>query len=127
MATTLSAGTGPLAVSASVQAIGTDVLVAVWGGTGPHIGSVAISAPHPERAPEQQRSTTLFEFTFPGHRDDALARRVSMRVAAALQRTVMASAGFHIPDITAAGIETVLANTDELIEKIITALQEGMP
>jgi len=121
---TLSAGTGPLAVSASVHSIGADVLVAVWGGTRPHIGSVALSAPRPGSAPELRRSSTLLQYTFPGHRDEAIALRVSERVAAALQRTVLVSAGFHVPDITPAGIETVLANTDSLIEKIITVLHK---
>jgi gallate decarboxylase subunit D len=118
----LSAGTGSFAVSASVQEIGADVLIAIWGGTRPHIGSLAIAAPHPERAPEG-RCSTLLQFSFPGHRDEVVARRVAERVASALQRTIAVSAGIHVPDITPAGIEAVLANTDALIEKIITALR----
>lgn len=124
---TLSAGTGPLAVHATVQSMGADVLVAVWGGTRPHIGAVAISAPHPQAAPGQQRCTTLLQYTFPGHRDDAIARRVSERAAAVLQRTVIVSAGFHVPDITQAGIDTVLANTESLAEQIITVMREERP
>ena len=116
----LNAGTGPFAVSASVQEIGPDVLIAVRGGTRPHIGSLAVSSPHPDRA---DRCTTLLQFSFPGHRDEVVARRVAERIAPALQRTIAVSAGIHVPDITPAGIEAVLANTDALIEKIITALR----
>ena len=111
-------------VHASVQLLGTDVLIAVWGGTRPHIGALAVSTPHPERAPEEGRSSTVLQFSFPGHRDDVVACRVAEHIASALQRTVTVSAGFHVPDITPAGIEAVLANTDLLIEKIISLLRD---
>lgn len=123
----LSVGTGPCAVKASVQLLGEDVLIAVWGGTRPHIGSLAVSTSDPERDPEQGRSSNVLQFCFPGHRDDVVARRVSERVAAALQRTVAVSAGIHIPDITPAEIDAVLANTDLLIEEIITLLKGSAP
>ncbi len=110
-------------MSASLQNIGADVLIAVWGGTRPHIGSLAVATPHPERAPECECSTTVLQFSFPGHRDDVVARRVAGRVASALQCSVAVSAGIHIPDITPDGIKTVLANTDSLIEHIIQALR----
>jgi gallate decarboxylase subunit D len=116
---TLSAGTGPLAVSASLQTIGADMLIAVWGGTQPHIGALAVATPHPDPAIEHQRSSTVLQFSFPGHRDEVIARRVAERVASALKRTVAVSAGFHVPDITPDGIKAVLANTDMLIENII--------
>lgn len=123
----VSVGTGPYAVKASVQLLGEDVLIAVWGGTRPHIGSLAVSTPDKERDPEDGRSSQVLQFSFPGHRDDVVARRVSERVAAALQRTVTVSAGIHIPDITPAGIDAVLANTDLLIEEIISLLQGSVP
>ncbi len=120
---TLIAGTGQFAVSASLQTIGADVLITLWGGTRPHIGSLAVAIPHPQSAPERERSSTVLQFSFPGHRDEAVARRVAERVAARLQRTVAASAGIHVPDITPEGIEAVLANTDLLIQKIIGKLR----
>jgi hypothetical protein len=123
----LSAGTGPYTVSASLQTFGADVLIAVWGGTRPHVGALAVSTPRPGSAPEEARSSTVLQFSFPGHRDDVVASRVSARVAAALQRTVTVSAGIHVPDISPAGIEAVLANTDTLIEKIISALGGRAP
>jgi len=121
---TLIAGTGLLAVHASLQRIGADVLIALWGGTRPHIGALAVAVPHPDRAPELQRCSTVLQFSFPGHRDEAVARRVAERIAAALQCSVLVSAGIHVPDISPDGIETVLANTDALIAKIIPALRE---
>jgi hypothetical protein len=120
---TLSAGTGQFAVSASLQTIGADVLIAVWGGTRPHIGSLAVATPHPQSVPERGRGSTVLQFSFPGHRDEVVARRVAERVAAALQRTVAVSAGIHVPEVTPEGIETVLANADLLMEKIIDALR----
>jgi molybdopterin converting factor small subunit len=121
----LSVGTGPCAVKASVQLLGEDILIAVWGGTRPHIGSLAVSTSASERDPEDGRSSNVLQFCFPGHRDDAVARRVSERVAAALQRTVAVSAGIHIPDITPAGIDAVLANTELLIEEIISLVHDS--
>ena len=120
----LSAGTGVYMVSASLQLLGPDVLITVWGGTRPHIGALSVSTPHSECASEEGRSSTVLQFSFPGHRDDVVACRVSGRVAAALQRRVVVSAGIHVPDITPAGIDTVLANTECLIEKIIDLLRD---
>ena len=121
----LSVGKGVYAVKASLQLLGADVLIAVWGGTRPHIGSLAVSTSHPDRDPKKDRSSNILQFSFPGHRDEIIAQKVSERVAAALQRTVVVSAGIHVPDITPAGIETVLENTDLLIEEIISLLQRG--
>jgi len=120
----LSVGTGVYTVSASLQQLGPDVLISVWGGTRPHIGALSISTPQPGCAPEESRSSTVLQFSFPGHRDDVVARRVSERVASALQRRIVVSAGIHVPDITPAGIDTVLANADCLIEKIISLLRD---
>jgi len=124
---TLSAGTGQYAVSTSLQTIGADLLIAVWGGIRPHIGALAVATPHPDSVPEHQRSSIVLQFSFPGHRDEVIARRVAERVASALQRTALVSAGFHVPDIAPEGIETVLANTDILIENIIGTLRSQNP
>jgi hypothetical protein len=56
-----------------------------------------------------------------------VARRVSERVASALQRRIVVSAGIHVPDITPAEIDTVLVNADCLIEKIISLLRDRAP
>ena len=98
----LSAGTGVYTVSASLQALGPDILITVWGGTRPHVGALVVSAPHPDCAPEEGRCSTVLQFSFPGHRDNVVARRVAERVACALQRTIVVSAGIHVPDITPA-------------------------
>jgi hypothetical protein len=119
----LTAGTGVYTVSASVQQLDRDVLITVWGGTRPHIGALSVSIPNPEGATDGGRSETVLQFSFPGHRDDVVAARVSDRVAAALQRRVVVSVGIHVPDITPAGIDSVLVNTDLLIEKIISFLK----
>lgn len=119
----LSAGTGVYTVSASLQLLDQDVLITVWGGTRPHIGAISVSIPHSESVSGDGRSSTVLQFSFPGHRDDVVASRISGRVAALLQRRVVVSAGIHVPDITPAGIDTVLANTDCLIEKIISLLR----
>jgi hypothetical protein len=123
----LSAGTGVYMVNASLQVLGPDVMITVWGGTRPHIGALSVSTPHLERASEEGRSSTVLQFCFPGHRDDVVACRVSGRVAAALQRRVVVSAGIHVPDITPAGIDTVLGNTDCLVGKIISLLRDRAP
>jgi len=123
----LSTGTGVYTVNASLQLLGADVLISVWGGTRPHIGALSVSTPHPECTAEEGRSSTVLQFSFPGHRDDVVACRVSGRVAAALQRKVVVSAGIHVPDITPAGIDTVLANVDCLIEKISSLLPDRAP
>ncbi len=43
----VSLGKGRYRIEAEAHCIGKDIIVAIWGGTGPHIGSVAAAVPRP--------------------------------------------------------------------------------
>jgi hypothetical protein len=106
-----------------VQEVGQDILVSVWGGTRPHIGAVGIAAPRPSLKNPKKWSATSSNFTFPGHKEDTLVKRISERLAAQLRRNVVVTAGIHWESLTLEEIETIENLTGKLTDRILEKLQ----
>ena len=84
---------GPLRIYSSVQRIGPDLLVSIWGGTHPHIGAVAMAVPRPSLKDPKKVSATSSNFTFVGHKEDLLAKKISEKIASQLKTNVIVTAG----------------------------------
>ena len=110
----VSAGVGKYRIDAEVICIGEDILVSVWGGTKPHIGSVVISIPRKSLKDPNVISTTSSVFNCTGHKDEAIARLLSENIAAALNRLTIVTAGFHIDTINKNGLRSVSNNAKKL-------------
>lgn len=110
----VSAGQGKYSIDAEVLCIGEDILVSVWGGTKPHIGSVVMSIPRPSLKDPNMISTTSSVFNCTGHKDEAIARLLSENIAAALNRLTIATAGFHIDTINKNGLRLIMKNAKSL-------------
>jgi gallate decarboxylase subunit D len=117
-----SAGKGRHRVHAAVLILGNDVLLSIWGGTMPHIGSVSITQPRPGIAHHQQRSSTSSVYNFTGHKDEAVARCCAEKIAAACDKKTVAVAGIHIDNASSADIATIMKNVDTLCSRIIKKL-----
>ena len=89
-----SAKNGRFLIEAFVQEVGEDLLVAIWGGTPPHIGAVGIAEPRPSL------QATSSNFTFTGHKEDRLVKEVSEMIAARLRKNVVVTAGIHWDALT---------------------------
>lgn len=95
-----SAKNGRFLIEAFVQEVGEDLLVAIWGGTPPHIGAVGIAEPRPSLQDSRSWSATSSNFTFTGHKEDRLVKEVSEMIAAHLRKNVVVTAGIHWDALT---------------------------
>ena len=119
-----SFGSMPYTVHAEVRLLGADVLVILFGGTKPHIGSIAVAHPRSSLTDEKIISSTSSVYNFLGHKDHVIAQRVAEILSSRLNRNVVAVAGFHIDKITQEGISRVVENCDELAKKIYNEIAQ---
>lgn len=112
-------------LEASVRLIGEDLLVAVWGGEKPHIGAVAVAQPRPSLTPpHDQTSATASVICLLGHKEDDFAKLAAEKLAAAINRPVVVSAGMHWAQINHDGICQVEENARQLLTLILRELAE---
>ncbi len=114
-----------LVVEAEAVWIGADVLVWIWGGSRPHIGAVAAAQPRPSLADAARTSATASVLTYPGHKEDAVAKMAAERLSAALNTNVVVTAGIHWDDLSADDIKTIVAHCDEIVGRLDAALRVG--
>ena len=105
-----------------VQEVGQDILVSIWGGTQPHIGAVGIAVPRPSLKNSSKWSATSSNFTFPGHKEDTLVKKISERLATRLKRNVVVTAGIHWDSLTRHEIKTIENLTGKLSDQILDKL-----
>ena len=115
---TFSCGSPPYKVEAQVTLIGSDLLVVLYGGSKPHIGSVAVALPRPSLRDKKQMSSTSSVYNFLGHKDYVIAQRVAELLSSRLNKNVVVVAGIHIDRISKKGIAKVIENCDKLAQKI---------
>jgi hypothetical protein len=113
---------GRLKIRGFVQEVGQDILISVWGGTRPHIGAVGVAIPRPSLNDPKKWSATSSNFTFPGHKEDTLVKKISERLAAQLRRNVVVTAGIHWDSITLKEIKTIENLTGKLSDRILEKL-----
>jgi hypothetical protein len=114
---------GPLRICSFVQRIGSDLLVAIWGGTHPHIGAVAMAVPRPSLKDPRKVSATSSNFTFVGHKEDLLAKKISEKIASQLKTNVIVTAGIHWDKLPPHKIGTIEKLTEKLTDQILRKLQ----
>lgn len=86
-------GEGRFRVAASALCCGADWVVAVTGGTLPHVGAVSLAVYEPARD-----SATVSTMTVYTHRDDLLSQRGAKMLARALCAAVSMSVGIHLDE-----------------------------
>jgi len=118
-AVTVKTAEGHYDLEASVRKIGENFLVAIWGGERPHIGAVAVAQPRPSLKDPDRISSTASVFCLLGHKEDDLAKAVAEILAAALNTTVVVTAGMHWDGLDADGIALVLQNSQILVDLIL--------
>lgn len=123
LAIAASAGKGNHRVYAAAQCIGNDILLSIWGGTAPHIGSVSITQPRPSLTNPGKRSATSSVYNFTGHKDEAVARCCAEKIAVACDKRTVAVAGIHIDNASSTDITTILNNAAILCARIIKKLR----
>jgi hypothetical protein len=117
-------GSDPYKVKAEVRMVGSDMLVILYGGNKPHIGSIAVALPRPSLKNKKRTSSTSSVYNFLGHKDDVVAQKMSEALSARFNKKVVVTAGIHVDRITQEGIEKILENCDKLVDKICNALKK---
>ena len=116
--------TGEYPIEAAVRVLGDDLLIAVWGGTQPHIGAVGIAHPRPSLKDPKAVSATASVYTVPGHKEDAVVQKMATEIAAALNRMVVVTAGIHWDNLTPEAIGKIVEGCEALTRKIIEEAEE---
>lgn len=119
-----SVGNGIFKVIAEVKIIGDDLMISVWGGTKPHIGSISVSVPRPGLKDKTIMSSTSSVINLIGHKDEVVARKFSEQLSAKFNRNAIATAGIHIDDITENQMDIIMQNITVLCLDIINKLEE---
>jgi len=114
---------GKFKLQAHTQKMGQDLLVSIWGGTRPHIGAVGMAIPRPSLRDPKKWSATSSNFTFIGHKEDALVKKISEKLATELRRNVVVVAGIHWDGITAQEIEIIEDLTQKMSDQILRKLK----
>lgn len=121
----LSAGTDRYRLEASVRFVGVDLLVAIYGGEVPHIGAVAVAQPRPSLEPPHEKiSASTSVICLLGHKEDELAKAAAEKLAAAVNRAVVVSAGMHWEQLDPAGIKVVESNARQIVDLILEELRQ---
>jgi hypothetical protein len=120
---TVEISRGRLKIHALIQEVGQDLLVSIWGGTRPHIGAVGIAVPRHSLKDPKKWSATSSNFTFLGHKEDALVKQISEKLATQLRKNVVVTAGIHWEGITSNEIKTIQNLTQKLPDQILKRLQ----
>ena len=78
-----------------------------------------MAVPRPSLRNPKRWSATSSNFTFVGHKEDTLVRKVSERLAARLKKNVVVVAGLHWDDLKAREIRKVEHLTQRLADGIL--------
>ena len=109
-------------IEAEAVRIGSDLLVAVWGGERPHIGAVAAASARASLADSAKWSATSSVLTYPGHKEDVVVKLVAEALSAALRTNVVVTAGMHWDGLSADAIASVVERCREIVDLLLEAL-----
>lgn len=110
-------------IEAEAVRIGPDVLIYLWGGERPHIGSVAAAQAGPSLKDPAQNCATASVITFPGHKEDVIVKEAAEYLAAGLDVNVVVTAGIHWDDLSAEEIAVIVTNCRDAVHELLLKLQ----
>jgi hypothetical protein len=116
---------GAYTVCGEALLIGDDIVLAMWGGSSPHVGAVAMAVPRPSLRDPTATSSTSSVLTRVGHKEDGIVKKVSEKVSATLNRGVVVSAGLHWDDIPEDEVEVVASLCGILADRLISRILES--
>jgi len=69
-------------------------------------------------------SATSSNFTFLGHKEDIMVKKISEKLATQLRRNIVVTAGVHWDKVTSNEIKTIQNLTQKLSDQILKRLQK---
>lgn len=109
--------------------IGEDLVLHLYGGEKPHIGTVILAQPRPSLYRDSRISATssISILNIVGHKDEYACRKLAEKAAAELQTNVVCTGGIHIDDIAPAQIEQIIKGVDKLSAQMIQQIRFNNP
>ncbi len=104
---------------------GEDLIIRCFGGDKPHIGAIAIAIPRISMANSLRTSATTSVYALTGHKDDVIATSMARKIAAAVNKLVVAIVGIHIEGITEVKINKLIEIIDSLEQEMISAINRS--
>jgi hypothetical protein len=114
---------GNFDLTASVTKVGQDAVVVIFGGERPHIGAVALADPRPSLRDPETTSATASVLCLTGHKEDSIVKSASERLAAAINRPVVVTAGIHWDNLQESDLNQIMKNVELLIKMIESYLR----
>ena len=116
-------GRGKYRLFSEAKLVGNDIIILIWGGTKPHIGSVCVALPRPSCSNPHNNSSTSSVYNFPAHKDDLISKMFGEKIAATFNTNTVTTAGIHLPDITKSGLNKIIKNAEILCSLLIKKLE----
>ncbi|MCQ5376452.1 MAG: hypothetical protein NO516_00195 [Candidatus Methanomethylicia archaeon] len=106
-------GKGRCKVWAEATRVGDDILLHIWGGEKPHLGSASLCS-----------SGEPTSISVPGHMDYVVSHEAAKRICSATGKRCLAIAGIHVDDASHEDIVELVENSRRCINAIINDLRK---
>jgi len=106
-------------MTATLQVIGSDLLIVVTGGTNPHVGDVTTLT-----ADTEPQTVKFPSHNGRFHKDNFISERMAKAIRPHLVGSCTITAGIHVNQITKVQIAAAAPMTEALSRQIITWLQD---
>ena len=94
-------------ITFEIKFIGDDILILIYGGDKPHIGSAVLAIPRKSLS-NDSISCTSSVLNVTGHKDEKICRHVAETFCKRYNSVVICTGGFHVDYLTAAQIQEVI-------------------
>lgn len=95
--------------------LGEDLAVLVAGGEREHVGTAVLSVPRPSLRNDGTLSSTSSVLNLPGHKDEALCRRIAEHLSSTYGRTALVTGGFHVDGLAPSQLEEIMSKVEEAL------------
>jgi hypothetical protein len=105
--------------------MGQDLCLTLSGGEQEHIGAAAVAQPRPSLADPARTSATASVIALLGHKEDTLARELSIKVATTLNVIACVVCGIRMHNPTPAMLEAVVAASHSLVNDFLARMRKA--
>ena len=101
-------------LSVQISQLGSDYVIAVWGGEKPHIGCTVLAVPRPSLTGDGSCSVTSSVLNVTGHKDEEICRTLAEQVARRKGIVTVCTGGFHVDHIGKEQIDEVIQAAEKI-------------